>query len=211
MIVKVCGMREPDNIRAVETSGTDWMGFIFHPDSPRNVDTVPDYLPQRCKRVGVFVNADADTILMKTGQFHLDFIQLHGSESPEFIRMIRQQLPDNVGIIKMVPIATPSDFSATLLYSPIVDFFLFETKFLMIGDYYGGSGRQFDWNILSDYNGEKPFMLTGGIGPSDAERVLSIRHPLFLGVDLNSRFELSPAVKDVSAITRFISLLNKQP
>ena len=182
MIIKVCGMREPENIRAVEATGTDWMGFIFFPKSPRFVENVPDYLPQQSKRVGVFVNASIDEIVEKIKPFQLQLIQLHGRETPAFCRELRQRIPaDND-----------------------VDYFLFESKIPTNGDTYGGSGQQFDWSILQRYQGSVPFLLTGGIGEEDAEQIAHFHHPQFIGIDLNSRFETAPALKDTKKIRAFV-------
>lgn len=198
-------MRDADNIRDVERAGADWMGFIFHPGSPRFVSTLPSYLPQRSRRVGVFVNADQSTILQKTAEFGLHYIQLHGQESPDYCRKLHLSIPDSVHLIKMVPIAAATDLDITEAYTNIVDIFLFETKLLQSGNYYGGSGQQFNWSILSRYTHNVPFMLTGGIGPEDAERLQCIRHPRFVGIDINSRFETSPGIKTATTIELFIS------
>ena len=214
MIIKVCGMREPDNIRAVEQLGIDWMGFVFCPQSPRYVRTVPTYLPSHCKRVGVFVDAKIAEVLNRTRDYQLDVVQLHGEESPHYIEHLLAVLPARVQIMKMLPVATVKDLRRTEVYAPLVNYFLFETKFLQTGNYYGGSGKQFDWNILSAYQGTKSFLLSGGIGPDDAERL----HTFFssdngsvaekcIGIDLNSRFEISPALKDVSVLQKFRSKL----
>ena len=104
MIVKVCGMCQADNIRAVERAGADWMGFIFHSRSPRHVDALPAYLPTRCKRVGVFVNADISFVLHKVKAYGLNLVQLHGAETSEYCRRLQCCLPPDVGIIKMIPI-----------------------------------------------------------------------------------------------------------
>lgn len=225
MIIKVCGMREPENIRAVEALGTDWIGFIFFPKSPRYVDNVPHYLPQQSKRVGVFVNATIDEIVEKIQQFQLQLIQLHGTETPAFCRELRQRIPTEMKIIKMIPIATEDDIQTVNSFcdgdglpfeknsqcqSPesananIVDYFLFESKIPTHGATYGGSGQQFDWSILQRYQGSIPFLLTGGIGEKDAERIAHFHHPQFIGIDLNSRFETAPALKDTKKIRIFV-------
>ena len=204
MIIKVCGMREPENIRAVEEIGTDWMGFIFFPKSPRFVENVPDYLPQQSKRVGVFVNASIDEIVEKTQQFRLQFIQLHGRETPAFCRELRQRIPFDMKIIKMIPIATRNDIQMADSFTNDVDYFLFESKIPTNGGTYGGSGQQFDWSILQRYQGSVPFLLTGGIGEEDVERITRFHHPQFIGIDLNSRFETAPALKDTKKIRAFV-------
>ena len=204
MIIKVCGMREPENIRAVEATGTDWMGFIFFPKSPRFVENVPDYLPQRSKRVGVFVNASIDEIVEKIKPFQLQLIQLHGKEAPAFCRELRQHIPADMKIIKMIPISTRNDIQMADSYTNDVDYFLFESKISTNGGSYGGSGQQFDWSILQRYQGSVPFLLTGGIGEEDAEQIAHFLHPQFIGIDLNSRFETAPALKDTKKIRAFV-------
>lgn len=204
MIIKVCGMREPENIRAVEATGTDWMGFIFFQKSPRFVENVPDYLPQQSKRVGVFVNASIDEIVEKIKPFQLQLIQLHGRETPAFCRELRQRIPADMKIIKMIPIATRNDIQMADSYTNDVDYFLFESKIPTNGGTYGGSGQQFDWSILQRYQGSVPFLLTGGIGEEDAEQIAHFLHPQFIGIDLNSRFETAPALKDTKKIRAFV-------
>ena len=204
MIIKVCGMREPDNIRAVEQLGINWMGLIFWPHSSRFVATPPAYLPQRVKRVGVFVDADIASITEILNVYRLDVLQLHGHEDPTFIRDLRAALHQTVPlIVKALPVATREDIDATKPYEGLVDYFLFDTK----GPAVGGNGTQYDWNILHAYQGMTPFLLSGGIGPEDALRVRSFQHPQLAGIDLNSRFETAPALKDVALLKSFIAEL----
>lgn len=125
MIVKVCGMREPDNIRAVEQTGPDWMGFIFFPHSSRHVSLRPAYLPERCKRVGVFVNEVTPAILQKAEEFDLHYIQLHGTETSEQCLNLKRA---GLGVIKVFPIASMSDLKSTACYENVCDYFLFETQ-----------------------------------------------------------------------------------
>ena len=209
MIIKVCGMRDPDNIRAIDELGcVDWMGFIFYPPSSRHVEQVPNYLPQHCKRVGVFVNATHEEIRQRQEAFGLGIIQLHGDETPGYCQALRTLLPEGTQLIKMIQIASSKDLERIEAYEGIVDYFLFETKC----QGYGGSGQQFDWNILKGYQGHTPFLLTGGIGPQDTEKVrtyltshLSPLTSKCIGIDLNSRFETSPALKDAKLIKEFIN------
>ena len=207
-LVKVCGMREAENIREVEqlftlhaSCFTPLMGFIFWPQSSRYVSDPPAYLPTKCRRVGVFVDEDIETIKRIAEDYALDFIQLHGHESPEYIRALRFQESDSrFQVIKAFNIATKEDIEATAPYAGLVDFFLFDTK----GQSVGGNGEKFDWNILTYYDGSIPFLLSGGIGPDDAERVRAFQHPKCIGIDLNSRFELSPAIKSINKLREFI-------
>ena len=204
MIIKTCGMRDADNIRAVSELGIDWMGFIFWAPSSRYVSEKPSFLPTRQKRVGVFVDARIEEVRSKADEYALDLIQLHGNESPAFCERLkansRQQL------IKAFNIATQEDLEQTRPYEGLVDYFLFDTKAKMVG----GNGTQFDWSVLSAYQGNTPFLLSGGIGPGDAEKVRNFHHPQLAGIDLNSRFELSPALKDIEKLKQFITEYNEQ-
>ena len=212
MIIKVCGMRDAENIREVErlrvgdgTSGMalgiDMMGFIFYPKSPRYVSARPAYLPQKCKRVGVFVDTTIEDVRQHIVDYSLDIIQLHGHESPDFIRQFRLLCGDSIAIIKAFNIATATDLGATAPYAGLVDYFLFDTK----GPSVGGNGEKFDWSILKAYNGDTPFLLSGGIGPDDAERIKSFRHHKCIGIDLNSRFEIEPGIKDIVKLKTFLN------
>ena len=211
MIIKVCGMREPDNIRAVEALGIDMIGFIFWPRSSRYVSSRPAYLPAACKRVGVFVDADIDDVCRIADDYALDYLQLHGHESPDYLRRLRS-LCGASRLIKAFNIATPDDLAATNAYAGLADLFLFDTK----GPSVGGNGQKFDWSVLAAYNGATPFLLSGGIAPDDAPRLRQsfaldgFPVETCLGIDLNSRFELSPALKDVAALKQFISELNTE-
>lgn len=208
-IIKVCGMRDADNIRQVDALGIDWMGFIFWPKSSRYVAEVPRYLPTKCKRVGVFVDASIGDVMTIAEQFQLDFIQLHGQESPSYITQLRSHFShlSPIKIIKAFNIATADDFESTKLYEDYVDYFLFDTK----GKSVGGNGEKFDWSVLSAYTGKTPYLLSGGISPTDADQLhvqCSMFHGPCVGIDLNSRFESSPGYKNVELLKAFIKELN---
>ena len=194
-------MRYAENIREVEALGIDWMGFIFYEGSSRYVSTKPAYLPTRCKRVGVFVNSTESEILEKCDEFGLDLVQLHGNESAGFCSDLRKMLPTDIQIIKMLSISDGKAFSVTKAFMPYVDYFLFESPCRE----YGGSGKQFNWSLLDLYRGDKPFILTGGIGPDDASRLMELQHSRFAGIDLNSRFEIAPAMKSVDLLKQLIN------
>ena len=202
MIIKVCGMREPENIRAVEALGIDLMGFIFWPRSSRYVGEKPSYLPRNCRRVGVFVDAALPDILTAVEDFRLDMIQLHGHESPEAIATLKARIP-GVRVVKSLAVAGLEDLEQTEAYADVCDAFLFDTK----GRLPGGNGRQFDWCVLQRYQGRLPFLLSGGIGPDDAQRIRAFQVPGRLGIDRNSRFETGPGVKDVDALRTFIETI----
>lgn len=205
MTVKVCGMRDPDNIREVEALGVDWMGFIFFPKSPRFVEEGPSYLPDKAKRAGVFVDEASEKILQRVLDFRLDIVQLHGKETPGQIAGLRKDLPAGTILVKAFNIANKEDLQATLPYEGIADYFLFDTKAPLAG----GNGIKFNWDLLSNYTGGTPFLLSGGIGPEDAGAVRAFSHPRFAGVDLNSRFEISPAFKDPSLIRHFMDQISQ--
>ena len=204
-LVKVCGMREAENIREVEALGIDLMGFIFWPKSGRYVSERPAYLPTNCKRVGVFVDEDIETVKRIADDYALDYIQLHGHELADYCAQLR-----GFKLIKAFNIATTEDFKQTEPYTGIVDYFLFDTK----GKSVGGNGEKFDWSVLSAYDGNKPFLLSGGIGPDDAEVLTSHFSPLTskkcVGIDLNSRFEIAPGLKDINKLKDFLNALNNE-
>ena len=195
MIVKVCGMRDAQNIRDVEKLGVDWIGMIFWPQSKRFVAEVPSYLPKHQKRVGVFVDAPLEDIRQHISDYQLNIIQLHGQESPDYVKALKPHTT-----IKAFNIAKADDLVQTEQYEEIADYFLFDTKGLMVG----GNGQKFDWSVLTAYHGKTPFLLSGGIGLDDAESINSFHHPSCIGIDLNSRFEVSPAFKDIDKLRKFL-------
>lgn len=220
-IVKVCGLRDSENIRQVAALGVDWIGMIFWEKSPRNVTMIPSHagiIPDRASlsplatnnsplKVGVFVDEMAQNIITRVVNFQLDLIQLHGHETPTLIRNLRRTLADirPVKVIKAISVSSRDDIAAYKDYADCVDYFLFDTKCPSVG----GSGQQFDWSVLDGYDGEVPFLLSGGIGPDDAERVRNFHHPKCIGIDLNSKFETEPAMKDVAAIGKFLNELHR--
>lgn len=205
VLIKVCGMREPDNIRDILTLYPDFLGLIFYPKSSRYV-TSPTIINnirfgQNIKKTGVFVNATEDEIMQKVKLYELQAVQLHGEESVVLCRSLRNK---GVLVLKAFQIYAAEDFEDTLLYNDQVDYFLFDTKTAS----YGGSGSKFDWSLLDAYHGNTPFFLSGGIGPDDVQAIQKINHPLFRGVDLNSRFEIAPAIKSYKLLQQFIKQLN---
>ena len=201
MIRKVCGMREAQNIRDVEALGIDWMGFIFWEKTKRNVASKPSYLPKRCKRVGVFVDADIDFIEQKQKDFGLNIIQLHGKESPEFCKMVKKRLGTTV--MKAFSFKTAEDVTKTDEYEGACDYFLFDTPTPNAG----GSGKMFDWSLLDSYKGSTPFILSGGIGIGSVEALKAFSHDKWAGIDVNSKFEVEPALKDAELLRSFFESL----
>ena len=199
-IIKVCGMTEADNIRNIEQLGVDMIGFIFYPKSPRCLCEIPEYLPVQAKRVGVFVNESKENILMYADRFGLNYIQLHGNESPDYCRTLHS---NGLRLIKAFSISHPKDLFDVSDYDGLCDYYLFDTK----TPQFGGSGNQFDWNILHRYNGSTPFLLSGGINPYSAKAIKEFHHLRLAGIDLNSRFETAPGLKDVERIEMFLKEL----
>ena len=198
MIIKVCGMREPNNIREVESLGGDMMGFIFWPKSSRYVSQRPAYLSTQCKRVGVFVDEDIQTVRRIADEYALDYIQLHGHESSDYCAQLK-----GLHLIKAISVSGRNDIATYKQYEGLVDYFLFDTKCPSVG----GSGQQFDWTVLAAYDGSTPFLLSGGIGPDDVQRVKAFKHPKCVGIDLNSRFEIAPGLKDINKLKQFLEQL----
>ena len=202
-IIKVCGMTDASNIRQVAETGVDWIGMIFWQPSSRccHDPGVAQTIPEGIQRVGVFVDEEVETIVRRTEECGLNRVQLHGRETATSIRQLRQRLPQGVEIIKAISILTLDDMALAKAYEPLADYLLFDTTCETVG----GSGRQFDWSILNHYQGQRPFLLSGGIGPDDARRLAAFSHPQLAGYDLNSRFETAPGIKNVEALQRFLA------
>lgn len=201
--IKVCGMRETENIRNISLFNPDYLGFIFFESSPRKVDGIPDFsnIPDQVKRVGVFVNPQLDFILQKAEEFGLDFIQLHGDETPELCKKLKSE---KFGVIKVFGLTHNFDFKKLEPYKNHVDYFLFDTK----SSQYGGTGQKFNWEVLTEYDQEIPFFISGGIGPGDASEIKNLKDLNIHAVDINSRFEISPGYKDIKKVQSFIKELN---
>ena len=212
-------MRDADNIRDISALGVDMIGLIFYPLSPRYVQQfssgagiIPDYAPDMGKtplRVGVFVDDMPQNIVTRVYNYKLDYIQLHGNEPRETLENLRATIdPDinpNIKIIKAISVSSAEDIKKYKEYVGAADLFLFDTKCKTVG----GSGEQFDWQVLQAYDGDVPFLLSGGIGPDDAERIKNFHHPKCIGIDLNSKFEIEPALKDVEKLKQFLVKVKK--
>lgn len=195
--LKVCGMRDEENIRQLQTIQPDFIGFIFHQPSSRYVET-PVLLPQKenTKYVGVFVNAPLEDISSKIDTYQLDYVQLHGSESPELCKAVSAL---NIKVIKAFNISTNTDFDHINTYAPYCSYFLFDST----GKHPGGNGICFNWEILKHYKGNTPFFLSGGIDLSMAWKIKYLDHPKLFAIDINSKFEYKPALKNINDITTF--------
>ncbi len=212
-------MRDADNIRDISALGVDMIGLIFYPPSPRYVQQfssgagiIPDYAPDMGKtplRVGVFVDDMPQNIVTRVYNYKLDYIQLHGNEPRETLENLRATIdPDikpKIKIIKAISVSSAEDIKKYKEYVGAADLFLFDTKCKTVG----GSGEQFDWQVLQAYDGDVPFLLSGGIGPDDAELIKNFHHPKCIGIDLNSKFEIEPALKDVEKLKQFLVKVKK--
>ena len=203
-MIKVCGMREPENIREIEGLDVDMLGFIFHARSLRYVGDGdgPAEIIRCCTKpkVGVFVDEPVEFILDRAKNCKLEYLQLHGSEPPALCSELKQC---GYYIIKAFPVFSADDFMKTENYKDCCDYLLFDTKC----DSYGGSGLRFDWSLLAEYKGDIPFILSGGITSDCTNEINRINHPAFAGIDLNSGFERSLAIKDSCKLKEFVERL----
>jgi phosphoribosylanthranilate isomerase len=203
LLIKVCGMRQPDNIAALAGLNPDFMGFIFYEKSPRHAADLDQNVLRECppgiKKVGVFVNAPLESILAKADHYGLDFIQLHGDEPAEFAARLKQH---GLHVIKVFRIAEslPPDMAE---FAESSEYFLFDTATKA----YGGSGEQFNWSLLREAHIPRPYLLSGGIAPGHIADIKSMRLPGCLGIDINSRFETAPGLKNIELIQQIIPQL----
>jgi phosphoribosylanthranilate isomerase len=215
MKIKICGMRDKENIKAIADLHPDFMGFIFYPGSKRFVGDLLDvnqvrHLPASIKKTGVFVNASADEIRNAIEKYNLSAVQLHGDESVEFV--IQLYLNNNnphvkhVKIIKAFAVDAAFDFTITQAYTTFCDYFLFDTK----TSGFGGSGQKFDWSLLKQYDQARPFFLSGGLGPEDIAAIRQLKELNLYGIDINSKVETSPGLKDVEKVKTAIRSLKNQ-
>lgn len=210
LLWKVCGMREPENIRELIALGPDFIGFIFYDKSSRyvkqreNIESIKAISPKN-KKVGVFVNEDIDALLQAVKAYKLDFVQLHGGESPHYCEKVRNF---GISIIKVFSIEYELDMDLIKSFEGLATYYLFDTKTLN----YGGSGVQFNWDILKEYNLKTPYFLSGGIGIDDIQKIDRNKFPGLAGLDVNSRFETEPGLKNISAVkelkNKIISIKN---
>lgn len=198
MKIKVCGMKYPENISAVAALQPDYIGFIFYPQSPRFAIEL-DTIEVSAFKTGVFVDENEGKVKKLIGKCQLDAIQLHGNESPQFCGLFKGK----VTVIKAFGVDDNFDFEKLNDYIDSVDFFLFDTK----TNKHGGSGQTFDWRLLDRYKLEIPFLLGGGLSLDNLEEVKKIDHPQFYGVDLNSRFEIEPGLKDIDKLKKAFEIL----
>ena len=202
MFIKVCGMRDKANIQEVAKLKPDLMGFIFYPKSKRYVGEhfdpvlIQAVMPE-VQTAGVFVNEDVEKVLVTIRKYNLDYVQLHGNESPAICKKIKDK---GAKVLKAFGIHDNFDWKIPEPYIGYCDYFLFDTS----TKDFGGSGKKFDWNNLNDYQLQYPFVLSGGIAPEDAQAIKNIQHPQLAGIDINSCFEIEPGLKNVAKIGKFI-------
>ncbi|MGK0139076.1 MAG: phosphoribosylanthranilate isomerase [Algoriphagus sp.] len=196
---KICGMRESQNIKDVLALAPDFMGFIFYDKSKRYVGEGLDKsllasFPESTQKVGVFVNADESYIRLKISDYGLQIIQLHGEETPEFCQNFRT---GGLKVIKAFAIDESFDFDSITPYLAACDYFLFDTK---APNGYGGHGKKFNWALLNKYNHDVPFLMAGGIDLESLAAVKDLKFSAFNGIDVNSKFEQSPGLKELDQL-----------
>ncbi|GGG92681.1 phosphoribosylanthranilate isomerase [Pedobacter zeae] len=201
--LKVCGMRLAANIAAVAELQPDYLGFIFYEKSPRFISEVSAelirYIPAEIKTTGVFVNEDLEKVKEKISSLKLKAVQLHGSELPEYGAALKSSFP-NIEVIKAFGIDEDFDFSVLEAYLGTADYFLFDTKTKA----HGGSGKTFNWSVLNRYTYNKPYFLSGGIDLEHSTTIKKLNDSRLYALDINSRFETEPGLKDVAKIKEFI-------
>lgn len=205
MKIKVCGLRDADNLKQIAALNPDFIGFIFYDQSPRFVGDSLDEatvkaLPRSIRKVGVFVNASPDYILRNVKKYDLQYVQLHGTETPDFCRSLQNR---GLNVIKAFRIGEGFNFSMLNNYKAFSDLFLFDAK----GDQPGGNGVTFDWNILKNYDNTKPFFISGGIGLDNLDQLAQLKGMKLYGVDVNSQVETAPGVKDLAKVRELITRL----
>lgn len=198
LIIKVCGMKDPKQIAELSLVDIQYIGLIFVPSSPRFLENnIDHHLFGDKKSIGVFVNAPIEQVLYTVSRHHLQAVQLHGQESPDFCAEIQNR---GIEVIKAFSVDKNFDFGKTYDFDGYADLFLFDAK----GEAAGGNGIRFDWNKLSDYDGATSFLLSGGISYDHVDELKYFKHPACIGIDINSRFEYSPGNKDLITIKKFV-------
>lgn len=203
--LKICGMKYAANIADVAALQPDYLGFIFYAKSPRFINDVSaeliKYVPPSIKTTGVFVDENIELVKATVFKCQLKAVQLHGNESVNYCEEIKLT---GVEVIKAFGINEDFDFSKLLNYVNVVDYFLFDTQ----TPQHGGSGKVFDWKLLQNYTLNKPYFLSGGIDLNHVDTINEIEDPRLYALDINSKFEIEPGLKDTPKIKEFINKLN---
>ena len=210
MNIKVCGITQLKQLQQLEGLDIDFAGLIFVKDSPRYAG---DKIAAKdlkssdldLKKVGVFVNEEYDEIMKVVEAYSLDIVQLHGDESPDLCEDLSAEL-EVIKTFRIKPTQKDSVDDMLADYDAVCDYYLFDTA---SEEAMGGTGKQFDWKVISNSKIEKPFFLSGGIGLEDADKLKKFKHPDFYAVDVNSKFEKEPGVKDMGLILQFKQALKK--
>ena len=203
MNTKVCGITQLKQLQQLDGLDIDFAGLIFYKDSPRYVG---DKIAKEdlknsdfdLKKVGVFVNSNYDEIMQVVEDYGLDVVQLHGDETPDLC----EELSEDVEVIKAFKVKDSKVSIDEMVadYDEVCDYYLFDTA---SSEVEGGTGKQFDWKVLSKAKIEKPFFLSGGIGVDDVAKVKAFKHPDYYAVDINSKVEKEPGVKDMALVLQF--------
>lgn len=201
-------MREPENIRAMFSIKPDFMGFIFYPKSKRYVGDVPNMeafnsVSKSVNKVAVFVNETPEQMRITCSCYEFEYVQLHGNETAYTCQKMKES---GLKVIKAFSIDEDFNFETIKDYELSADYFLFDTK----TEGHGGSGKQFNWQLLDKYKGNVPFFLSGGITLKDAATIKQIDHPKLFGIDVNSKFEIEPGVKDNRLVAMLKYAMNQE-
>ena len=202
--LKICGMRDSGNIEEVVSLEPDYMGFIFYKKSKRFVAELDpatlSTMPENIGRVGVFVNHDLKEVVQLAEKFSLNLLQLHGNESAAYVTELKQLLEgSSIKLMKAFGIDENFDFAVLNEYESEVDYFLFDTQ----TPDHGGSGKLFNWKLLNGYTLDKPYFLSGGIGLESVEALKTIDDKRLFAIDVNSKFETEPGIKDIIKLKEF--------
>jgi phosphoribosylanthranilate isomerase len=196
--VKVCGMKDSENLQAVAALQPDYLGFIFFEKSPRYMPQslqpeILELLPSSIKKVGVFVNAPAEEVLAQAQSYGLQAVQLHGDESPALCRQLQQT---GLEVIKVFRVGEGFSLDQLLPFADVADYFLFDTQ----GKQYGGNGKVFNWELIKEYSLQVPIILSGGVELASLEQLEQLQHLPLHALDVNSKFETAPGLKNISAL-----------
>jgi len=204
MQIKVCGITNIEAANAIANAGANYIGFIFYPSSKRyaltslSLEDIAAFKPVNAKKVGVFVNETTEKLIEIATKAELDMIQLHGDEDASYCATIQAAFP----VIKVFRVSkNVPDFA---LFEKVASYYLFDTDSAL----YGGTGQHFNWELIKKTNFNKPFFLSGGIGINDVQGIQVLKAATagkdLVALDLNSKFETSPGIKNIELIKTFI-------